>query len=78
MLHVQGGMLPKVDQTDVAQLVPIMVHSGRVHWAQLQLLPFQVDLSADKGEVRLQREHVAALQTRVRLQMLYMAALQTI
>ena len=47
MLHVQGGVLAEIDQPDVAQLVPVMVHCRGVHRAQLQLLPLQVDLCSN-------------------------------
>jgi len=44
VLHVKRSMLTKIDKPDIPQLVPIMVHSSGVYWAQLQLLPLQVNL----------------------------------
>ena len=44
VLHIQRSVLAEVDQADVAQLVPVVGHSGGVHRAQLQLLPLQIDL----------------------------------
>ena len=60
VLHVKGGVLAEVHKADVAQLVPIMVHSSGVHRAQLQLLPLEIHLH--RGAAASQPYH-ACLQT---------------
>ena len=52
MLHVQRSVLPKVDEADVAELVPVVVHSRGVHRAELQLLPLQIHLRRKPGSQR--------------------------
>ena len=51
VLHVKRSVLTEIDKPDVPQLVPIMVHSSGVYWAQLQLLPLQIDLKHKYSEL---------------------------
>jgi hypothetical protein len=60
VLHVEGGVLAEVHEADVAQLVPVMVHSSGVHRAQLQLLPLEVHLH--RGAAASQPYHARLLQ----------------